>query len=77
MTDWEKEYRSHGVSPTRLDSETSSSEPSQDPLELPSVVPPLEGVTEDIGPTDNPPPDGGLQAWLQVLGSFFLFFNSW
>ena len=23
------------------------------------------------------PPDGGLQAWLQVLGAFFLFFSSW
>ncbi|KAF2086791.1 MFS general substrate transporter [Saccharata proteae CBS 121410] len=22
-------------------------------------------------------PDGGLRAWLQVLGAFFLFFNSW
>ena len=22
-------------------------------------------------------PNGGLRAWLQVLGSFFLFFNSW
>ena len=22
-------------------------------------------------------PDGGLTAWLQVVGSFFLFFNSW
>ena len=22
-------------------------------------------------------PDGGVIAWLQVLGSFFLFFNSW
>lgn len=22
-------------------------------------------------------PDGGAKAWLQVLGSFFLFFNSW
>jgi len=22
-------------------------------------------------------PNGGLDAWLQVLGSFFLFFNSW
>ncbi|ETS82739.1 hypothetical protein PFICI_04615 [Pestalotiopsis fici W106-1] len=22
-------------------------------------------------------PDGGLQAWLQVLGAFFLFFNTW
>lgn len=23
------------------------------------------------------PPDGGLKAWLQVLGSFILFFNTW
>jgi len=22
-------------------------------------------------------PNGGLLAWLQVLGSFLLFFNSW
>jgi hypothetical protein len=25
----------------------------------------------------NEIPNGGLKAWLQVLGSFFLFFNSW
>ncbi|KAK2753734.1 hypothetical protein FQN55_000097 [Onygenales sp. PD_40] len=24
-----------------------------------------------------PPPNGGFKAWLQVLGAFFLFFNSW
>jgi hypothetical protein len=23
------------------------------------------------------PPDGGINAWLQVAGSFFLFFNTW
>jgi hypothetical protein len=23
------------------------------------------------------PPDGGLKAWLQVLGSWMLFFNTW
>lgn len=22
-------------------------------------------------------PNGGLRAWLQVVGAFFLFFNSW
>lgn len=22
-------------------------------------------------------PNGGLQAWLQVVGAFFLLFNSW
>jgi len=25
----------------------------------------------------NAIPNGGLVAWLQVLGAFFLFFNSW
>jgi len=25
----------------------------------------------------GPPPNGGYYAWLQVAGSFFLFFNSW
>lgn len=27
--------------------------------------------------TATPPPNGGLQAWTQVLGAHFLFFNSW
>lgn len=25
----------------------------------------------------GPPPNGGFKAWLQVAGSFFLFFNCW
>ncbi|RTE82241.1 hypothetical protein BHE90_003237 [Fusarium euwallaceae] len=25
----------------------------------------------------NPPPNGGLKAWLNVLGSFMLSFNTW
>lgn len=25
----------------------------------------------------GPPPDGGLVAWLQVVGGFFLNFNTW
>lgn len=25
----------------------------------------------------GPPPNGGFAAWLQVAGSFFLFFNCW
>ncbi|KAL2152604.1 hypothetical protein VTH82DRAFT_5788 [Thermothelomyces myriococcoides] len=37
---------------------------------------PVEAASK---PADQPPPppDGGLVAWLQVLGSFFLFMNSW
>lgn len=29
------------------------------------------------GPPGRPPPDGGTTAWLQVLGGYFLFFNTW
>lgn len=28
-------------------------------------------------PEVEPPPNGGLNAWMQVAGSFFLFFNCW
>jgi MFS family permease len=27
--------------------------------------------------SERPPPNGGLLAWLQVVGAFFLFMNSW
>lgn len=29
------------------------------------------------GPPGGQPPDGGLKAWLQVVGAFLLFFNTW
>jgi hypothetical protein len=29
------------------------------------------------GMPGGPPPNGGTTAWLQVLGGFFLFFNTW
>lgn len=44
-----------------------------------NVEPQITGIelvaekTSDPGP----PPNGGFAAWLQVLGSFFLFFNGW
>ncbi|GKZ36373.1 hypothetical protein AbraIFM66950_007408 [Aspergillus brasiliensis] len=34
-------------------------------------------VDHDPAPLRPPPPDGGIAAWLQVAGAFFLFFNSW
>lgn len=39
----------------------------------------LETEKQPSKPLDTPPtpPDGGLTAWLQVVGAFFLFFNSW
>ena len=31
----------------------------------------------DPSPDPGPPPNGGLKAWQQVLGAFFLNFNTW
>jgi hypothetical protein len=33
--------------------------------------------TTDKTGEPGPPPNGGFAAWLQVAGSFFLFFNGW
>ena len=30
-----------------------------------------------LGSETKPIPNGGLRAWLQVLGTFFIFFNTW
>jgi hypothetical protein len=77
MVDLEKDYHPHHASPTHLDDDSSSSSPRPDPLDLPAILPPLEGVERDKSSYEEAPPNGGLDAWLQVLGSFFLFFNSW
>ena len=40
----------------------------------------VAGVSENATTTPaayDAPPNGGFAAWLQVVGSFFLFFNSW
>lgn len=39
-------------------------------------------ISLDVGGSENTreverPPDGGVLAWLQVVGSFVLWFNSW
>lgn len=42
--------------------------------------PPADGTaTNNTAAHDDPgpPPNGGFRAWLQVAGSFFLFFNCW
>lgn len=31
----------------------------------------------NLSPDPGPPPNGGFKAWLQVLGAFFLNFNTW
>ncbi|KAI9760174.1 MAG: hypothetical protein M1840_002591 [Geoglossum simile] len=42
-----------------------------------SRPPPPPTPTAAPAPPPPPPPNGGMTAWLQVLGAHFLFFNSW
>jgi len=37
----------------------------------------VEVVNGEKNTEPGPPPNGGREAWLQVVGSFFLFFNCW
>ena len=62
------------LSPSSLsltDEERPKSEPDS------SSSPPQGATTPKQASPSDPIPDGGLLAWLQVLGSFFLLFNTW
>lgn len=39
--------------------------------------PPTTATDPEKENDPGPPPNGGSRAWLQVAGSFFLFFNCW
>jgi hypothetical protein len=69
--------------------ETASTEPSRKPVNNSAYGFPITRVPHECqknsengesAPTKAPPssiPNGGFNAWLQVAGSFMLFFNSW
>jgi hypothetical protein len=40
-------------------------------------LPQAATTTKSNDDDPGPPPNGGFHAWLQVAGSFFLFFNCW
>lgn len=73
----EKNYPLPDAVPTHPDDGSSSNDSGYNALDLPSTVSPSELTVEKQPLAQEPPPNGGLDAWLQVLGSFFLFFNSW
>ena len=54
--------------PTEQNGEQSNQTPSKDPIS-----------EKDFNKTivTQSPPNGGVRAWLQVLGSFLVFFNIW
>ena len=34
-------------------------------------------LSKAVSAASSKPPNGGVRAWLQVLGAFFIFWNSW
>lgn len=53
-----------------------STHPSDEDARISSAIKPPE-ILSVAASQVPPPPDGGLKAWIQVLGAHFLFFNSW
>lgn len=43
----------------------------------PQAQPDTEALAKPPTSSAGPPPNGGLQAWLHVLGAFMLWFNTW
>lgn len=43
-------------------------------LDLPAAKDEEQSSTDTVV---DPPPNGGLKAWVQVLACYFLFFNTW
>lgn len=60
---------------------TASGEPNsplrENHVDGPSAQPKSEASVKPTFGAAGPPPNGGIQAWLHVLGGFMLFFNSW
>src|SRR4051794_9486812 len=59
---------------SRASSPVSDAKTSKEARDLPLAE---QALPQDTTPAVSPPPDGGFQAWLQVVGSFLLFFNGW
>ncbi|KAL1900681.1 hypothetical protein Sste5346_002406 [Sporothrix stenoceras] len=65
----------HVPSPARLSGADASGADSIGEKDKPVAVPVDAPLAAPSAPP--PPPNGGTRAWLQVLGAFFLNFNTW
>lgn len=63
--------------PDSLDHNDEEKAISSDAEKNPGEAPAEPEAKPPAGPPGGPVPNGGLQAWLQVLGSWMLFFNTW
>ncbi|KAF2151293.1 putative MFS monocarboxylate transporter [Myriangium duriaei CBS 260.36] len=62
---------------SRRTSKDYASSISQPPSLLIPPVPPIPSPYNSQVAGPSPPPNGGTTAWLQVLGCFMLYFNTW
>ncbi|GAB7326069.1 hypothetical protein MBLNU13_g10098t1 [Cladosporium sp. NU13] len=58
-------------------SNATDQEPCEKTADAEANIPQQQQQKPPGGPPGGPPPNGGTTAWLQVLGGFFLFFNTW
>jgi hypothetical protein len=74
---WGAEGDAHGFPVSRVITNESAMDEAIDAeanIEAPTTA--TDSTTEKTS-DPGPPPNGGFAAWLQVAGSFFLFFNGW
>jgi hypothetical protein len=74
---WDMEDSSRGFPVSQVISNESAIEKALDAEA--NMEPPTTATVSRTEKTSEPgpPPNGGFAAWLQVTGSFFLFFNGW
>jgi hypothetical protein len=74
-----KDVEDYGEKPDTIDDASNESlqEDRNREEQLESGVPVSKVSTRISVNNVSSIPNGGLKAWLQVLGSFFLFFNTW
>ena len=77
MVTEDKELRVGSEVQSCKDQARSVDTPVEEAVNAEGDLPPIPETKERLHQGIDPPPNGGLTAWLQVLGSFFLFFNCW
>lgn len=74
------DVQDHEKSLARLSPVVSSTSTVEEAIDAEAGLanqPVCEVTTAKSEDDPGPPPNGGFKAWLQVAGSFFLFFNCW
>ena len=74
---WDAEDDVHRFPASRVTTRESAMDEALDAEANIELAVPAKGSAVEETADPGPPPNGGFAAWLQVAGSFFLFFNAW